>query len=289
MGLDTNRKQRRPALTPQREEISVQIPERRAGQWIRRLNGDRDRPSRLVCLPHAGGSASFFLPLASTLSSDVEVLGVQYPGRQDRRLEPMIDSIADLADKVTEALDGWTDRPTTLLGHSMGATIAFEVARRLEQRLDNSVVGLIASGRRAPSIQRGEDNVHLRDDDGLIAEIRTLNGTHGTLLEDEELLRMILPVVRNDYKAIETYLFRPGPRLRTPIAVLLGDADPIVTIEEAQAWREQTEAGFGLQTFPGGHFYLSNDIENVGGVIAAHIAAFAAGHLTASLDRPART
>lgn len=102
--------------------------------WIRRYSPVTDARARLLCLPHAGGSAPFYLPFARALAPDVDVLTVQYPGRQDRRHEPCIDSITDLADSLTGEVLPWADRPLAIFGHSMGAMIAFELALRLERQ-----------------------------------------------------------------------------------------------------------------------------------------------------------
>ncbi|MFG2910416.1 thioesterase II family protein [Kitasatospora sp. NPDC048286] len=223
--------------------------------WIRRFHPRPDAGARLVCLPHAGGSASFFLPVSQAMPPSVDVLCVQYPGRQDRRAEPFLDNIPDLADRVFAALLPWTDRPLAFFGHSMGATLAFEVARRLERQKGLVAAGLFVSGRRAPSTHRHE-TVHLRDD-GLIEEMRSLNGTDAQLLGDEEILRMILPATRADYKAAETYAYEPGEALRCPLVALTGDNDPKATVDEVAAWADHTEGPFDLRVFPGGHFYLA--------------------------------
>ncbi|WP_238846327.1 thioesterase II family protein [Nocardia terpenica] len=103
--------------------------------WFRRSQPTEQAEHRLVCFPHAGGAASYFTPVARALAPDVDVLAVQYPGRQDRRSEPGIDDIGVLADRVHDIIRTWPSRPLTLFGHSMGAVVAFEVARRL--RRDN--------------------------------------------------------------------------------------------------------------------------------------------------------
>ncbi|WP_439677346.1 thioesterase II family protein [Embleya sp. MST-111070] len=223
--------------------------------WIRRFHPAADRVPRLVALPHAGGSASFWFPLSAALKERVEVLGVQYPGRQDRRTEPLIDDIETLAERITEALDPWLDEqlPLILFGHSMGAVLGFEVARRL--RIPPAA--LIASGRRAPDRQRDE-RVHLLDDAGLAAELRSMSGTDASLLANDEVLQMVLPALRADYRAIETYRCTPGAPLECPITVLIGDRDPKVTLDEATAWRDHTNGTFALHTFTGGHFYLTD-------------------------------
>ncbi|MFF4583276.1 thioesterase II family protein [Streptomyces sp. NPDC001389] len=235
--------------------------------WIRRFEPRPDSSVRLVCLPHAGGSASFYLPVARAMPDFADVLCVQYPGRQDRRAEPLVDSIPELADQVFTALLPWADRPLAFFGHSMGASVAFEVARRFEREKGIVAAALFASGRRAPSAYRHE-TVHLRDDDGLIEEMKSLSGTDSRLLGDEEVLRMVLPAIRADYRAAETYTPEPGERLRCPLLAMVGTGDPKVTVAEAEAWAEHTEGPFGLRVFSPGHFYLVRDHAEVIGAMA---------------------
>jgi surfactin synthase thioesterase subunit len=242
--------------------------------WVRRFHPASDAPNRLLCLPHAGGSASYFFPASKALSPDIDVLAVQYPGRQDRRHEPGIDTIGELADQLVEAIQPWTDRPLTLFGHSMGATLAFEIALRL-QRSGIVAGGLFASGRRAPSRHRDE-RVHCADDKTLIAEIKRLDGTEGTLLDEDELIQMILPAIRTDYRAAETYRYQPGPKLNCPIFALIGDSDPKVTVDEARSWADHTTGPFDLEVFRGGHFYLNTNLPAVLDRIRAYLAGAAA-------------
>jgi surfactin synthase thioesterase subunit len=238
--------------------------------WIRRLHspgpgglaatapvGAEIGAPRLVCFPHAGGSASFYLPLSTALRDRFDVLAVQYPGRQDRRAEETIDSIPVLADRVYAALRPWlADGPVAFFGHSMGAVVAYEVARRMEREAGISPTALIVSGRRAPARLRTE-TVHRRDDDGVVAELRRLSGTDGSLLADDDIVRMILPAVRGDYRAIETYAYEPGPPLTCPVTAFIGDDDSQVTVDEALAWADHTSGLFELIMFRGGHFYLT--------------------------------
>ncbi|MGK5733176.1 thioesterase II family protein [Streptomyces sp. URMC 124] len=214
--------------------------------WIRRFHSRPAGRVRLVCLPHAGGSAGFYLPLSRAMPDSVEVLCVQYPGRQERRTEPPVDSVPALAGKVFDALFPWTGPPIALFGHGMGASVAFEIARRLEKQRGTVPAALFVSGRRAPSAHRGE-TVHLRG----------AGGTGTRPPGDEDVLRMILPAVRAaDYRAAETYAWEPGPPLRTPVTCLAGEDDPQLPLKEAAAWSAHTDGAFALKTFPGGHFFL---------------------------------
>jgi len=241
------------------------------GLWLRRFEPAGNAGNRLVCFPHAGGSAAFFLPVARALAPAVDVLAVQYPGRQDRRAEPCIDDIPSLADHVYRALDGSLDRPLALFGHSMGALVAFEVARRLQRDHPGRPAHLFVSGRRAPTRYR-EETVHLRDDDGIIAEVRSLGGTDARVLDDRELRDMALPAIRGDYRAVETYRYVAGGPLRCPVTVLVGARDPRVTLEEATDWEKQApEGSFDLKVFTGGHFYLTSQIAEVLAVLSDHL------------------
>jgi pyochelin biosynthesis protein PchC len=240
--------------------------------WIRRFHRAAEGAPRLVCLPHAGGSASFYFPVSKALSPRIEVLTVQYPGRQDRRFEPCITDIGVFADRICEALGPWTvGRTPALFGHSMGATLGFEVAWRLERRANVTVPHLFASGRRAPSMRRDE-RVHERDDAGVLEELRLLDGTELGLLEDPETREMVLPAIRGDYTAIETYRPSPAAELSCPVTVLIGDQDPKTTLNEAYAWAAHTTAAFDLKVYRGGHFFLLQHVPEVLGLIAETLA-----------------
>ncbi|GAA4812133.1 thioesterase II family protein [Streptomyces ziwulingensis] len=223
--------------------------------WIRRFHHEPGRAT-LVCFPHAGGAASFFYPVSDALRSELEVVAVQYPGRQDRLRERPLTTVDELADGALAALRPLLDRPLAFFGHSMGASVAFEVAARMRRESAGAPVALFVSGRRAPSRHR-EEAVHLLDDDGLVAELRKLSGTDARVLGDLDMLRMILPAIRGDYTAAETYRYRPGSPLTCPIVALVGDRDPRVSLEEAGAWADHTTGGFELRAFEGGHFYLA--------------------------------
>ena len=256
----------------QYEETVKHMSSATTGQnaWIRRFHPAPEACTRLVCLPHAGGSANYYFPVSAELSPSVDVLAIQYPGRGDRLRESGIDNLETLADCIVDALEPWRALPLALFGHSMGATLAFEVARRLE---DDGVplLALFASGRRAPS-QHRPGTVHRYSDDELMAELRRLNGTDSRLLEDNAVLRLFLPAIRSDYKAIETYAHRPGSVVRCPIHALFGDRDTGATLDEVRAWRTHTVSDFELTEFPGGHFYLNEQAPAVIEIVSKYLA-----------------
>lgn len=232
-----------------------------ASPWIRRYAPAPEASARLVCLPHAGGSATFYNGLARRLAPDTDVLAVQYPGRLERRAEPPMKDLAALADAIVTELTPWTDRTFALFGHSLGAMVAFETARRLEA-MGLRPVALFVSGRGAPSRHRREFGSRL-DDATLLQQMHRLGGTDPRVFADEDLMRIALPVMRADYQMVEDYRYVPGPPLRCPVTALNGRTDPRVSPPDVDAWRNHTTALFDSLTFPGGHFYLVDRHEEV--------------------------
>jgi surfactin synthase thioesterase subunit len=176
-----------------------------------------------------------------------------------------------LADRIHGILRRQPEMPVTFFGHSMGAIVGFEVTRRLEAD-GHGPARLFASGRRAPSAWRDE-NVHLLDDAGILDEVRRLNGTASSLLGDDELMRAVLPALRADYRAIETYRCPPDVTVACPITALTGDSDPKTTAEEAAAWGRHTSGSFDLQVFTGGHFFLTEHTDEILKILDQHFQA----------------
>lgn len=264
-------------MSPCRWEHSVSAETSDGGLWVRAARQAPSSGTRLIFLPHAGGSASFYLPIARALAPVAHVLAVQYPGRQDRLAERCIDDMGELADRVFAELKPWADRPLALFGHSMGAVVAFEVARRFAREGAAGIpCHLFVSGRNAPS--REPEALPL-DDEGILAELQRLNGTDPQLLQDPEIRRMVLPALRGDYRALSGYTYSrgpgPGPELTCPVTVIVGAGDPRVVTDGAKAWREHTSGTFDFHIFPGDHFYFSTSQTSqakVVEVILAHLA-----------------
>ncbi|MFI6644590.1 thioesterase II family protein [Streptomyces sp. NPDC050504] len=244
--------------------------------WFRRFTADTGNGTRLVCFPHAGGSATAYAPLAHALSADFDVVAVQYPGRQERYAEEPFAAMAPLVEAVAGQLAGGLaadpGRPYALFGHSMGALVAFETARLLDRDGPAAPRRLFLSGRGAPSVRAGVRHAP-RGDAELVAEVRGLGGTDQSLLDDPDVLEMVLPALRADYLALATYRWDGGAPLAAPITALVGESDPMVPVDEVRGWRERTSGDFSLQVFPGGHFYLADDVDRVAAAVTGGLLA----------------
>ncbi|MEW2547708.1 alpha/beta fold hydrolase [Streptomyces sp. NPDC047002] len=243
------------------------LPARHAldSPWLRRPRRDTDAPVRLLCLPHAGGTASLYRAWTALLPRWIEPVLVCPPGREERLHEPVPRDIPALVGELADAVAPLCDRPWALFGHSMGAVVAHELALRLVAEGRRPPVRVFASAREAPQFHQ-PGTVHLLDDDGLADELVRLGGTPRELLAMPEVRQVVLPAVRGDYRLVETYAADPAGTLPCPVTALTGTEDTEVSEEQALGWARWTNGPFELLRFPGGHFYLTAD---PGPVVAA--------------------
>lgn len=247
--------------------------------WLRTPAPRPAAGTNLVVLPHAGGAANYYRDWAAALPADVETHVVQYPGRENRFGEPFVRSMAELADAVASVVAPLFDRPTVLFGHSMGASLMYEVGLRCETAGRRPAL-LIASGHAAPHRHERKE-LYRAPDEELVAEVRKLSDDGAPVLDDPELREMFLPLIRADYEVIETY--DPGQRpapVDAPLAVFRGAEDDDVDEHKADAWTELTATG-ALRThrvFDGGHFYLRRHRAAVLAAIADEIGSLSPAH-----------
>ncbi|WP_424187994.1 alpha/beta fold hydrolase [Actinokineospora sp. G85] len=231
--------------------------------WVRRY-AERPGATRIVlCFPHAGGAASSFRGWAAHLPPDTEQWVVQYPGREDRIAHPVVDTMPGLVDAIMAHVAPALALPVVLFGHSMGASVAHEVALRLAAERPGLLSRLVVSARPGPAEQRPRDEpVHLRDDAGLLAELTRLGGTAAAAFADPALAELLLPPIRNDFRLIETYRAGAGV-LDVEVVAIVGADDPSMPAESADAWAAATTGPFTRHTHPGGHFYLHDHLPEV--------------------------
>jgi surfactin synthase thioesterase subunit len=227
--------------------------------WLRVLASPASVGRTLVCFPPGGASASAYRDWPGEFGKtpggkNLAVLGVRYPGRQDRFGDALVTDIEAMADLIAAELRQQVAGPVALFGHSMGAMVAFEVARRLPAK----VTTLFVSGRPDPSFE-DTGTLHQATDAELIDQLAALANDPASvqpLRTSPEVAELVLPAVRGDYLAVETYRLRPGAPLSCDIVALVSADDPTTTVAGAQGWCRHTTAGFALERFAGGHFYL---------------------------------
>ncbi|MCF4140769.1 alpha/beta fold hydrolase [Streptomyces sp. Tue 6430] len=188
------------------------------------------------------------------LPSDIGVLAVRYPGREDRLGDPFPSGLEALADDVADALGELTGHRLVLFGHSMGASVAHEVALRLQGR-GSPPAALCVSGRRPPHALEGQRQ-HFGTDEEIVADVVRFDTSRAPVFADPGLREMLLPAVRADYRLVDDYSGGPRPPLACPVYGYTGEDDTEVTPEQMGGWADMTRDAFRLRVLPGGHFYL---------------------------------
>jgi medium-chain acyl-[acyl-carrier-protein] hydrolase len=238
----------------------------------------RPDAAQLFCLPHAGAGASVYWEWAPLLAPDVAIVPIQLPGRESRYKEPLRRAVFALTADLIRPLADRARPDFALFGHSMGALIAYELARALVAR-GTPPRRLFVSGQRAPHLDPPRRDVHLLPAPELLAVMEELEGTSPEVLAQPELVELLLPVMRADLEVCEAYHHAHEAALPVPITTLGGLSDPSVSVEEMRAWQHLTSAGFEAKFFPGGHFYLHTARDDV---IAALLARLSSPPLSAS-------
>jgi len=229
-------------------------------QIVRCLKANPQARLRLYCFPYAGGGGWTFTSWTRDLPGDVrdqtELWAITVPGRERGASERRFGSIGELAKAVCAEIGPGPQWPCAFFGHSMGALLGFEVARRLEASLAGGPVHLIVSGYPAPQLPDRIPAVHNKPDAAILRRLRQLGGTPDAVLDDPELRDLMLEMLRADLELCETYKYHDQEPLGCSMTAFGGNDDPHVRADELSHWREQTSSAFTMRTFPGGHFYL---------------------------------
>ncbi len=227
-----------------------------ANPWIATRGRTEDARLRLFCLPHAGSGAVFYHPWIAAMPAGVDLCRVQLPGRETRFTEPAFDDLDALVPRLVDGIASLLDRPFALFGHSLGAIAGFELIRCLRARGLPGPLAFFPSGHRAPHLPHPRPPVAKASVERFLAEVRWMGGTPAEFLNDPEMLEVILPSLRADVNAWETYRYAPGAKLDCAVTVFGGSDDRVARPAELEPWREHAAGPYAIHILPGDHFYL---------------------------------
>ncbi len=210
---------------------------------------------QLVMLPFAGASCFSYAALQRLLPREIQTIVWEPPGRGQRVREPLLRTIDAMVDDMLERLGERIRDGFVVYGHSMGALLAVELARRLPDAGLPAPRHLLCSGREAPSAPRRSPDYHLLPREELVAELRGFGGSPDEILANDELMEFMEPILRADFEAVAQYSYRPRPALDIPISVVTGDVEDILP-EELTGWQNESNFPVRMLNLPGGHFFI---------------------------------
>lgn len=220
------------------------------------LKSSLDPSYRIFCFPHGGGSLQSFRTWSEYLPDDVELICLDLPGRGKRSAEAAIRSMDVLVPMVTEALRGHNDRPFVFFGHSVGALVAYEIARSLEKAGRPSPFHVVVSAHESADMPADDPPMYRYGDDKLTDVVRILGLVPKKALANEELLHnFILPPLRADFELAETYDRNLPTPLNAAITAMGGMQDETINANDLDEWRRLTTSRFARLMFDGDHFY----------------------------------
>lgn len=238
-----------------------------AARWIHRLSPRQDDGAvRLVCFPHAGGSANAFRAWAPLVSAEVELFAVQLPGRAERFGEAPVDRMGPLVDDLLDHVAPLLDRPFAMFGYSMGARVALALAQAMSAAgLDEPAV--LAVGASPGPVLRTPVPGWDRSEEELVAGLVAAGGMPAEVLADADLLELMLPTIRADLTVVATWPYREDRKIGCPIAAFAGRADSYAPPERMAAWAAETTSRFTLTEVDGDHFFINRALPRVVAVV----------------------
>lgn len=230
----------------------------RAAKWVKGLGKNHDGEAvRLFCFPFAGGGASVFTGWLNSFPPHVAACAIQYTGREDRWGEPGFPSLLSLAETLADVLAPHLGGRFAFFGHSFGGLVAFELTRALQRQGGAAPLRLFISGARAPQLPPKEP-IHALAEQDFLNKLCEFGGMPAEVLRDADLLPLVLPTIREDFRLLEQYRFEEAPPLPIPISAFGGLKDEAVPVGDLLAWSAQTCKTFRSRFLEGHHFFLFN-------------------------------
>lgn len=228
----------------------------RSNPWLCISEGEQQPNFRLFCLPYAGGTAEMFYSWQPYLPAEIQLCPIQLPGRSFRIHETPCDELDNLISKLCEVISGLDSLPFAVFGHSLGGLLGFELLRRLPTQVSQHAKLFFTSARYAPRADIKIKVIHNLDEQVFINELVQLGGMTQNVVANKQLMTMLLPALRADFKLSETYRYQASSKLCCPIIGFAGVYDDLVPVSSMQAWRNETASDFKLHQFSGDHFFI---------------------------------
>lgn len=238
--------------------------------WVRLLAPNAGANVRLLCIAYAGGNAASFQHWTRAFP-DAELYGVQLPGRRDRIRESPAIGLSEVADVLSDAVAKIVTGPLAVFGYSLGAIISFEMCRAMRRRGYRLPQHLFVGARRPPDAPDSDRLFHTENDATFITRVKELGGMPEEYFDHPELIDLLLPTLKADFRLSETYQYADEPPLPCDLTAFGGVDDPWVLPDQLEGWRRHASGAFRKHILPGGHFFIQSTEEALTRIIRAEL------------------
>ena len=227
---------------------------------------------RIFLFAHAGAGASFYMRWKKFFDRKTAVYPIQLPGHENRSSEALEKDFYKLTDRIADIISDYTDMPYAFFGHSLGASVCFDTAVKLQKKGMNMPQSIFLSANRPPVIKPDYSFIYSIDDDEFCSILCKNGAFHGDMLSDKEFRAAFLPVIRADFELYASYdASQERYSVDSDIYALCGDNDPFASKEHMLLWKGYTKGSFSLVQYSGAHFYINDNIKDICGRISSSI------------------
>lgn len=209
----------------------------------------------LFCLPYAGGSRSAYYQYAKISPANLNIIPIELPGRGARFNEPPLTDIHLMVSDVFKQISRQLDQPYAIYGHSMGAILGYLLARKIDAERVNPPLHLFFTGSGGPSMLKKERKLFELERPALTKALKEMGGMPDEILNNDNHLDIFLPILRADFRAMESFEYVQCKKLNIPVSVITGSQENI-SWEKLESWKNETAATVDFRKLPGNHFFI---------------------------------
>lgn len=225
---------------------------------------------KLICLPYAGGNRHAFRPYHQFLPENIEPFILDYPGHGARMREPLLTDIHEVVKDVYKQVEPLLNAPYAIYGHSMGALVGYLLAKEIQRQQQPLPMQLFLTGSEAPSVPSQHGDKHLLPQAAFFQALKEMGGIPDEVLAHADLMALMEPILRADFKAISEYRHQHGPLLDIPLTIMTG-SDEHIPPGDITAWQEETLYPIRTLEFDGGHFFILQHPQQIAAEIAGQL------------------
>ncbi|MGM9978313.1 MAG: thioesterase II family protein [Clostridium sp.] len=221
------------------------------------------KKKQLFCLPYAGGSATIYYKFSKYLNDNIEVVPVELAGRGMRADESGYNDFEDIVEDVSNIiLNEWNGNEFSIIGYSMGSLIAYEVYYKLLKKRNIIPKNMFMCAATSPNVEDRRKIPTDTSDEEFCRRVTELGGMSPEILEDKELLKIFLPIIRNDIKVYNKYVFKEREeKIKSNVFVLYSDEEN--DYDRIWEWRNYCVNNCNFTRFQGGHFFINKYLKDI--------------------------